>query len=118
MVVSSSRAVYISGNSSSVIILQKLDLRTELVVDCVRAGLKKKRGVEGGLRPPNPPRGGLGGRSAPPFANVLAFPPRKSFQKRLRSIHSSKNSNNTIEIMKIKVKVKSKRKSQSTSKSK
>ena len=39
MVVSSSRAVYTSGNSSSVIILQKLDVRTELVVDCVRAGL-------------------------------------------------------------------------------
>ena len=52
VVVSSSRVVYISGNSSSVLILQKLDVRTELVVDCIRAGLKKKAGGRGGAQPP------------------------------------------------------------------
>ena len=36
--------VYI-GNSSSVV-LQKLDLRTELIVVCMRAGLKKSGGVD------------------------------------------------------------------------
>ena len=75
------------------IILQKLDVRTELVVDCVRAGPKKKRGVE------EPPlRGVWGEAEPPPFANVLAFLPRKSLEKRMWSINSSNNNNNTIEI--------------------
>ena len=77
MVVSSSRAVYISGNSSSIIILQKLDVRTELVVDCVRAGFKKKRGVEGGLRPPKPPAGG-----APPHLQTYSLSRREKALKR------------------------------------
>ena len=36
-----------------------------VVVVCVRAGLEKKRGVEA-VR--SPPRGGVGGGGAPPFA--------------------------------------------------
>ena len=51
--------------------------------------------------------GGVGGAEPPPFANVLAFSPRKSFEKRLWSMNSSNN--NTIEIIvHIKVQVKSK----------
>ena len=42
----------------------------ELVVDCMCAGLKTKRGVEGGHSPAR--GGGWGGRSPSPFANVLA----------------------------------------------
>ena len=63
------------------------------------------------------PAGGLEGAEPPRFANVLAFPPRQSFEKRL-SITGSNNNNKTIEILKIKVKVKSKLKSKKTSKSK
>ena len=51
----------------------------ELVVVCVRAGLKKKAGGRGGRSPRC--GGGLG--EPPPFANVLAFPPRKSFEKEI-----------------------------------
>ena len=74
----------------------------ELVADCVRAGLKKTVG-RGGAPPQPTPAGGLGGQSPSAFANLLAFPPRKSFEKRLWSINSSNNNNNTIEIIKAKI---------------
>ena len=69
-------------------------LELELVVDCMRAGLKNKSGgFEWGR---SPSRGGVGGGGAPPlFANVLAFSPRKSFENRLLSISSSNNNNST-----------------------
>ena len=68
----------------------------------MRAELEKKRGVEGGR---SPPRGGVeGGRSPPAFANVLAFSPSKSFEKRLWSMNSSNNQNGTIEISRTKIK--------------
>ena len=69
------------------------------VVDCMRAGLKKKNGGSRGSQPPL--RGGLG--EPPPFANVLAFPPR-TLKKRLRSINSSNNNKNIIKRIKNKSK--------------
>ena len=53
----------------------------ELVVDCMRAGLKKRRGVEGGRSLPR--GGGWGGRSPPPFANVLASRQAKALKKKV-----------------------------------
>ena len=46
----------------------------ELVVDCVRAGLKRKAGGSRGGA--DPPRGGLGGRS-PPICKRTRFPAKK-----------------------------------------
>ena len=48
-----------------VVLLFCRHLTFELVVDCVRAGLEKKRGVEG-VRSLS--AGGVGGGGAPPFA--------------------------------------------------
>ena len=73
----------------------------ELVVDCMRAGLKKKAGCRGGAQPPA--RGGWGGRSTPPFANVLAFSPTTSFEKRFWSINSRNKHNSTTEISRPKM---------------
>ena len=62
-----------------------------------------KSGGSGGAQPPPPV---AGGRGAPPphLANVLAFPPRKSFGKRFLTVNSSAN-NYTREIKKYKCKV-------------
>ena len=49
-----------------VVLLFCRHLTFELAVDCMRAWLEKKRGVEGGRSPPR--NGGWGGRSPPPFA--------------------------------------------------
>ena len=49
-----------------VVLLFCRHLTFELVVDCVRAGLEKKAGVEEGRSPPC--GGGLGGGSPPSFA--------------------------------------------------
>ena len=46
------------------------------------AGFKKKRGVEGERSPPRR-EGWGGGRSPPPFANVLASRQAKSFEKKV-----------------------------------
>ena len=51
VVVSSSRLVYISGHGSSVIILQKLDVRTSSRLRACWA-LKKSGGSKGGAAPP------------------------------------------------------------------
>ena len=52
-----------------VVLLFCRHLTFELVVDCVRAGLEKKRGVEGVRSPPRGGGGGgVGGGGAPPFA--------------------------------------------------
>ena len=63
-------------------------------------GFQKSGGSRAVAAPPC--RGGWGG-GAPPFANVFAFSPRKSFEKKLWSISSS-NNNSIIEKAKTKEK--------------
>ena len=77
VVVSSSSAVFLI--EIVVVLLFCRNWTFELVVDCMRAGLEKKRGVEGGRSPAEPL----------PFAKVLAFRQAKALKKRLRSISSS-----------------------------
>ena len=64
-----------------VVLLFCRNLTFELVVDCMRAGLKKKAGGRGGR---SPPAGGLGGAERPRICK-RTFSPTKSFEKRLRS---------------------------------
>ena len=75
----------------------KSKTQVKLQVDCVRVGLKNKSGGSrwGAFR-------GWRELRPPAFAKVLAFPPRKSFEKRLWSKNNSNNNTNERKIIQIK----------------